>query len=445
MTARLARLSNLQLFFLSLFWFALNFHWGALLVVMMPANIQLLNPEFRVETLGDLTGFSAILALLIPLIAGAMSDRCMSRWGRRRPFVMVGATINIVGLMIMGYGLLNRNVQTDVAYAQSILQNQGLLTYIGGFMVVQIGNNIAAAAYMGVIPDLVLPEQRGAASGWMALLSQVGTLTGAVSAGNLFANAAPLLQFGLLSTVLAIITAITMFRLHETPLSAPLPKETIGTYLRSLWISPRDHPNFAWVWITRALVMLGFYAVLPFINYYLVDVIGLPQDRVSQQASILIALILIFASISGYYGGILSDRIGRKRVVYIANSAMAIIVLLFIFCRTLPTALGVGALFGLAFGAYISVDHALGTDVLPNKAEAGKQMAVWHIAMTLPQTIAAPVAGQLISSFGKQETRLPSGEVWVQYTSYGYSAVFLLCAVCVGLGAILLRNVRNVF
>jgi hypothetical protein len=70
-------------------------------------------------------------------------------------------------------------------------------------------------------------------------------------------------------------------------------------------------------------------------------------------------------------------------------------------------------------------------------------MAVWHIAMTLPQAIAAPAAGFLIGIWGKSEGML-DGEKIYHYTRTGYSAVFILCAVCFALGAFFLKNVRGV-
>jgi MFS family permease len=296
---------------------------------------------------------------------------------------------------------------------------------------------------MGVIPDVVPQNQRGVASGYMALLSQLGNLAGAFVGGLAIINSRDWLPYTACATALVGVGAITLLGMKETPL--PLPRVNIHwpSYLKSLWISPREHPDFAWVWITRALVMLGFYAFLPFINYYLIDVIGIPRERVGEEAPKLLAIILLFACFSSIYGGKLSDRIGRKKVVYVANGGIAVVALGFIFCRDMTQAMIVGSIFGFFYGAYGSVDYALGTDVLPNKAHAGKDMAVWHIAMTLPQSFASPIAGALIASFGYQQF-VENGETVVRYTANGYSSVFILCSISFGIGAFLLRNVRGV-
>jgi MFS family permease len=185
---------------------------------------------------------------------------------------------------------------------------------------------------------------------------------------------------------------------------------------------------------------------MPFINYYLVDVVGVPQNKVDSTAPMLLGVVLIVSSFSGYYGGTISDRIGRKKVVYIANTLIAIVAPLFILAHSMPIALFVGALFGFGYGAYISVDYALGTDVLPSNTDSGKDMAVWHIAMTLPQSLTAPIAGVLISLPGK--TTSPAievgGDAITHYNIGGYAMVFFLCSICFALGAYLLRNVKGV-
>ena len=141
-------------------------------------------------------------------------------------------------------------------------------------------------------------------------------------------------------------------------------------------------------------------------------------------------------------GGAVIDRIGRKRVVYFANMIIAVMTIALIFCGTIAQTLLVGIVFGLGYGAYISVDWALGTDVLPNKKDAAKDMAVWHISMTLPQSIGGPIAGFILAAFGQYTLRGIDGPE-KHYHFAGYAVVFTLSACAFALGALLLRNVRK--
>jgi MFS family permease len=440
-------LSAFQHIKISAYWFATNFLWGALLLVMLPGEVRTMNPQFRAEALGLLTGVSALVALVVPLIAGALSDRCASKWGRRRPYMALGLTINVIGLVVMAAAYLaSKPTEGATSVWDSMFRNPGFLIFSLGYLVVQLGNNITSAAFMGVIPDLVPADERGVASGYMALMSQLGSLFGAIGCGLLLKDAAEATKYVMLSVVLVAVALVTILGMRENPLPFKPQRLNWGHYIRSLWIDPRRYPDFAWVWITRALVMLGFYAVVPFINYYLVDVINIKQEDVGGKAAIVQAVILITSTVSGFLGGKWSDRIGRKKVVYVANVLIAVMALAFIFCRSITDVLLAGTLFGLGYGAYISVDYALGTDVLPSRKDAAKEMAVWHIAMTLPQSFAAPIAGYLIAIPGTRVLPglVEGGEKVIHYTVAGYSYVFILCAVCFALGAFLLRNVRGV-
>jgi len=431
------------------YWFGTNFHWAALLLILLPEQIGNITPQFRAGVLGLITGLSALVALTVPLVVGALSDRCTHRWGRRRPFMVAGVIVNIAGLMVMAAAYawsLKFPLTGATSQWQAIFGHPPLLTFFLGFLLVQFGNNVASGSFMGMIPDLVPSDQRGTASGYYALMTQVGTLMGALGMGLILSEASETVKYLAVSGILLLSLLATFYGIKETPLTEKQPPIHWPSYIRSLWIDPRKYPDFAWVWITRFLVVMGFEAVKPFIPYYLGDVINIPLKEVSGKASILLAIILFFSVGSAVVGGIWSDRVGRKRIVYIANSGIVVFTLMFIFCRNLPLALAVGALFGICYGAYISVDYAMGTDVLPTEDNAGKEMAVWHVAMTLPQTIATPAAGALIEAFG--QTKVvgggPHGEDWYRYTSNGYAAVFVVAAVCFALGAYFLKNVKGV-
>ena len=433
---------------ISAYWFATNFLWGALLISILPGEMKVIAQHYRVLALSLFTALGAIIAIVVPLAIGALSDRCVSPWGRRRPFMAVGVVLNVVGLLFMAavFALAPRlpaPLGREPGIGQTLgvlLTNPTYLAFLLAYMVVQLGNNVTSAAYMGVIPDLVPEDQRGTASGYMALMSQAGTLCGIVAMIAL-GGLGDMAKYGVLIFVLVGVALVTIFGIRENPLPERPPKLDWSHYIRSLWIDPRKYPDFAWVWITRALVMLGFYSVLPFVNYFMDDVIR--SRHVEKDAGTVLAIILVASTVSAIQAGKLSDRIGRKKVVYVSNAVIALFALGFIACRTLEQVLLVGVLFGLGYGAYISVDYALGTDVLPSQEDAAKEMAVWHIAMTLPQSIAGPVAGMLISGFGMTE-EIVKGEKVPHYTSTGYSAVFILCAVCFALGAYLLKNVKGV-
>lgn len=410
---------------LSAYWLATNLHWGALLLIIIPSQMKQIAPDWKAQATGWILGSGAVLAMVMPIIAGAMSDRCASRWGRRRPFMAAGVLVNLFGLGILWQAGTTRS----------------FWLYLVGYLVVQLGNGTASGAYSGVIPDVVPENQRGTASGYMAVMSQSGTMLGAVGGGYLMSHGHVALAYLAIGAALVLFVSVTMLGMNDRPAETDLPPFQWRVFLKSLWIDPRQYPDFAWVWITRALVTMGMWMVQPFILYYLADVIHEknPEGVIAK----LLGAILIGATVTGLIGGSISDRVGRKRVVYVANSIIAVASVALLFARTFNEALWIGLIYGLGYGAYYSVDWALGCDVLPNKADAAKDMGVWHISMTLPQSLAAPLAGALLGLFSRSATGSSAGTE-VHYALGGYMVIFSLAALFLILAAVLVRNVRGV-
>ena len=420
------RLPPKRLFAMSAFWLGTNLLWGAWLMIIVPSQIKRIDPRSYAQSEGFLLGWGAIPAVIVPIVVGALSDRCRSRMGRRRPYIVAGVLVNIAGL--------------GLAYLAGL--HALLWLYFVAYLVVQVGNNIATGAYSGVIPDLVPMEQRGEASGWMAAMSQMGTLLGAFSAGILVDRG--MLGVAYLVIVLAIlISAATTVLGTPEPTYPTLPPINWKIFLKGLWIDPRRHPNFAWVWITRALVVMGLWTVQQYLQYYLSDRLGSANPE--RDASFILAIGLVSATISGILGGKISDHVGRRPVVYVANGFIAAVAVLFACVHTLEAAYVLGGFFGLAYGAYYSVDWALGCDVLPNKElDAAKDMGIWHVAMVLPQSVALPIAGIVLERMGKTMLPNSAGVPTAHYSAAGYTAIFCLAAVYFIAGALFLRNVRGV-
>jgi MFS family permease len=153
--------------------------------------------------------------------------------------------------------------------------------------------------------------------------------------------------------------------------------------------------------------------------------------------SLFIVGLLAGAVVSSLIAGILSDRFGRKVMVYASSALQAIVPLVFIFFAPFYVVVGLGLVFGLGYGAYQAVDWALASDVLPSAKDHAKDMGVWHVALTLPQVISTPVAGFLLDRF--QVVGAQSG-----LPNLGYTVIFSLATLYFILGTLFVRNIRKV-
>ncbi|WP_295818180.1 MFS transporter [uncultured Deinococcus sp.] len=397
---------------LSAFWFGTAFHWLVILLSLVPANVLLFVGEERKGTyVGLLTLIGAAMALIIPPIVGAHSDRT----GRRLPYLRLGLGVNLVGLAVMA-----------VAVA-TLSGMSGFWVYVLGFLLVQFGNNYATAPYSALIPQLVPAAQRGRYSGAMGMLQAAGQLLGAVGALVVSLLKLPdAALFALVGVMLVIPAVVTMRGVGAADRADPAPASTATSTPAQSWQALFAYRPFLWVFVTRALFALGQYSVQPFLQFYNRDVLK-QNDPVTSNLYMLAAIIV--ASIaSALVGGRISDRVGRKPVIYVAGTTMAVTALLFLAAPGFGVALGLAVVFGLGYGAFTSVDWALGSDAMPSNASYARDMGIWHVAFVAPQFIGGP-QGALLDWGNAQSPNL------------GYTLVFGIAAVFFALGVILVRNV----
>lgn len=435
--ALLAPLSRRELLSLNILWFALNFVFAALLPIVIPAQILLYVSPGAVGSgrqalfLGALAALGAVTAVIVQPTVGALSDRTSTRLGKRRPYILAGAIVMLAGLALLA------------------LTHQIAFFILGLFFVV-VANTMSGTAYQGLIPDLVPHQQRGAASGYMGLMTILGTVGSLAVASLLLAQAGASggaahalvagiargasLFYGIGACLVVVAAVVTLAAVRETPYAvAPRAEgdESRARRLARLWLDPWRHPNFTWVFLTRGFVVLGLALFTTYIAYYFAQVAHVANFV--QATAINAVLALLGAVISTLVVGLLSDRVRRRApIVCVAGGLMALTALAFVVAPGRIPLWPLGVLFGLGYGAYMSVDLALAVDALPRQHDAGKDLGLWSMASTLPAVL-APVLGSAVIFLASH----------IGQTAFGYRAVFALATLFLTLGAIFVLKVRE--
>jgi MFS family permease len=127
----------------------------------------------------------------------------------------------------------------------------------------------------------------------------------------------------------------------------------------------------------------------------------------------------------------LSDRIGRKPVIYICTAFGIIGVSLIAIAPSLPLAIVGAAIFGASQGTFLAVDWALMTDIIP-KAASGRYMGLSNVVTASATTIAVLIGGPLIDAVNKATT-VGTGE----RIELGFGVLYFV------VGGLLLRPVRE--
>jgi MFS family permease len=227
--------------------------------------------------------------------------------------------------------------------------------------------------------------------------------------------------------VLLLVLLIPFLRFPDAVLSREQrPKFTAGAVIAGMWVSPRKHPDFAWTLTSRILINLGNALGTTLLLYFLQFQLNMGADA-ETGLLVLTAVYMVFVILASLFGGRLSDSMGRRKpFVTFAAIMQAAAALILALAPSFPTAVLAGALLGLGYGTFLSVDQALATQVLPDAADRGKDLGVMNIASAVPQAVAPLVGAFIVASLG------------------GFVALFLISGLVALLGAATITPIRSV-
>jgi MFS family permease len=357
---------------------------GAPLAAGLVLKLQSLVPQSQVVgTLGLITSLGALSALIFDPIFGRLSDNTKGRFGRRRPWLILGSAALAVALVGM-------------ALSPSVWL-LGLFWILG-----QMLGNAAVSAHTASIADQLPPVQRGKVSGAIGIAQQAATYVAAFTA-SLFPQQLLLLFLvpGLIGFVL-----VTVFALVLPDKELPhRPRRDTGILLavKTFWVSPRKHPDFAWAWASRFLLVLANFMFTTFRLLWIQHDLGLTPAKATQVMATGVLCYTISLIVSGQIAGWISDKIHRRKLFIVASAIIFGLGMLTLSFASDPMHFYLAEIvLGIGFGVYVSVDLALVIDVLPNPDEAAKDLGVFNIAMTAPQVLAPGAAALLIGIGGSQ-------------------------------------------
>jgi MFS family permease len=359
--------------------------------VLLPTQLQDIDPHGKIVALAVVTGFGAISSGLATPIAGALSDNTTSRFafgrmtGRRHRWTLGMAVLSAVCLVLLS--------QMRTVFGVALL-----------WFIFSAFQNGEFASLSAAIPDHVPVRQRATVAGWVGMPQALGLVVGTILVVAVFTG----LTSGYVVLAVAMVVLVLPFVLL-TP-DYPLAKEHSRPFSwrelgRAYWISPREYPDFAWAWFTRFLMSLAIAMGTLYLLYFLRDKIHYAKLFPGQDAADgLLILIVIYTAgvvLTAIVGGMISDRLGRRKtMVLISGIVIAAAALLLTFVETWTASIGAAVLFGVGFGCYLAVDQALITQVLPAARDRAKDLGIINIALVCPQAIGSLIAAPLVSLGG---------------------------------------------
>lgn len=352
-------------------WFGVQLVWGAVLGISLQARCAQLAPGSTLATFGIITTAGALAAAFTQLIVGPLSDRARRAGKGRSGFYLTGTLLGAAAVVVF-YAVPN------------------VSALVAAFVALQIALNIIIGPYQAIVPDTMPPARYGVASGWLAALAGAGNATGALLAAVL--GAVPLLG-GVLAIGLLTAAAITLKHLGGAALR-PLPPPAPLTITRTL-------TN---LFISRAFVFLGFYTMLDYLYFFVATVLPQHFSLDATRASGICILIFTIVSVLGAaLAARPADRIDERLVVTAGGACIIVALIVLVLAHALPGLLPAIALAGIGWGIFLCADWAFACRLLPPSAMA-TTMAIWNLAIVVPQMVAPLGASLLLARIGALAT-----------------------------------------
>jgi Na+/melibiose symporter-like transporter len=446
-----------RILLLSSYWVALGFLWLPLGSQVIPGLVvPIVGDSLKGTATAILEGFGTAVAIGWQPVVGSVSDRTRSRFGRRKPYIVLGTVGSAIFLGLM---ILTPRFGGGGEGGTAALLAPAFLWLLATYLLLQLSENAAQAPYQGLLPDVVPEAERGRASGFVGVGNLVGIGIGVYAAGTFMGMRRPELALGLMAIVLLVSMLVVVAFFPDRVRAAPADRASWQrVVVQTFNVSPRKYPDFLWLMASRLFILVALAGLQRYAVFYFKDVFYGSDPGALEAAQFagrdLQVVILVVAVLVGWPAAELSHKVGRKPLIVVAGilGALGTVGLIASAHQFLPDAavtplagflhvpnalgqaLYFGILLGLAAGIFLAVDWAFMVDFIPAD-EAGRFLGFSNIATAGSGVLAGFAGGFLIDIFNAR------GQLLGQ--PGGYPVAFGVYLVFFFLGTLAILKVRE--
>lgn len=370
----------------------------ALSITIVSTYLSTVTRRYTQQTavIGAIIGGEGVMALWVPLIAGASSDTLRTRIGGRLPFVLAGAVPAAVALALIGF------VHTLVLVA--LVAAVFFAFYF-----------VAYEPYRAMYPDLLDEDAvAGRAQSTQALARGLGTGAALLGGGLLLSVARPL-PFALSALILlgAVGAFVLLILRRGLPEQAQEDAEGPAQIARRLPRLMKDHPALRAYFVANALWEMALAGLKAFVVLYLTIGLHYRLPTASLMIGGVALVILLGAGATGKAG----DKWGRIRVVKLALWGYGLGFLVLVFTTSRPLLAAALPFIALGGGAVMTMAYAILMPLMPEE-EHGALTGFYSLSRGVGITLGPILAGILIS--------LTSSGPFT--ATQGFQAMWIVCA-----------------
>lgn len=389
----------------------------------VPIFLQAGNPEFTQQLLAEGRavpdvvglGLSPALALFImtwdnlinifvqPWV-GARSDRTWNRFGRRKPWILVGLPIAVVGFILLPFA------QTALAIAAFILiTNFGMALF-----------RSPTVAWLG---DLFLPDDRSKANGIINVMGGIGSLIAFLGGGLLFNNFGRAAPFVAGAVLMVAALTVALFGVRESREAAEASAEA-GSSVRASLRAVLGHTDRSGLYVLIGILFwfIAFNALEAGLSSFAVFTLGIAPGTASIYAAAISLSFLLFAWPAGMAG----TRYGRRGVILVGLTGLTILfALAYFIIQGAATFILVLVLAGL-FWAMVNVNSLPLVYDYGDERQIGAYTGLYYFSSQLAAVLGPTLGGVMVDVLGNQ-----------------YRWLFLFSAVFMALAWLVVTRIRQ--
>lgn len=391
--------------------------WVSLSSILLPQLVDQIAPDQRAAFIGLINSVGSVVALFSNIIFGTFSDLTRSRFGKRTLWICSGGVL--CGLCAFG-----------ISFTRSLPVI--LLLWCG----MQVFYNWMNAPFCASLSDRVPDKFRGTLSSFMGGGGVLGQTAGSLVGSLLITKINLGFAIGALGFAAIGFIVVAIWPAPKSNLDEPRAEMSVKNILKA-FIPPvgAGARNFYFALIGRMMMVAGYQMItgyqLYIIKYYTLSDSGLDADGLKIKAAGIVAtmsvITMVASLLAAFTAGPISDYIGMRKI------PVSLAAVLFAIGAAMPwifhNAMGMylfAAIAGFGYGVYNAIDQALNLSILPNPAEAGKDLGILNMANTLSSVIGAALASGLVMA------------------TNNYMLIFPACIVVVLLGSVLILCIRGV-
>jgi MFS family permease len=361
--------------------------FGIWMAINLPASVTLalriseIDPANKATSYSIAAGVGTLTAVLANPFFGRLSDRTRSRFGRRRPWIVVGLIGTTIGAAVIGF-------------------SSNLAMLLLGWILMQAFVNAAIAATLAIVADRVPESQQGL----------VGSLSGAASSASIvigvfFIQAFPtsiLAQIGLPVAVALVFGGALVAIFKDDSPAVEATRFGFKEFFGSFFVSPRREPDFSWLLLALFLLSCGLGVVSTYTVYLLQDHVKVAESDLSSLITLSYVIPGVVAFAIGPVAGWIGDKLRRRKPLILAAvvSGVAGMVIIAASPSVGSFLVGVTLVTGVSAGIMMGTYIAFGIATMRDRLAAARNLGVINIALTLPFSVVPFVAPVLLGIGG---------------------------------------------